>query len=317
MERLAHTITGIRRPVGWLVVAAACWGVDTTLSEYALRQLRPADVLLVQTVVGAAGLWLLLLASGSYQRVASTRPYLGLGLIEPGAAYLLLDLGLRRTNAVSGGILLSTETLLAIAICVIVLREAFRLRTAVALVAGVAGTILVVAGGSHGTQVLRGDLLVLAGAAAAASYYLVAPGLPVGDHVLTGTAYQLLASVAVAVAFAAWTWSTKGSLLLAASAGHLSAAGATGIIGISIPFFLLNRSLTSTSASTAALVLNLVPVFSVISAMLLLGERLSLLAAAGGAVIIGGLLILLGSTVRDLLAPTPVDGGPPRVGEVR
>src|SRR5256885_13682367 len=93
-----------RRAMTALVVAAACWGLDTTLSAYALDELKPATLLLAETVVGASAVWLYLIIFGKIRRPASVRPYLLLGLIEPGVSYLFVDLGLRRTSAISGGI---------------------------------------------------------------------------------------------------------------------------------------------------------------------------------------------------------------------
>jgi drug/metabolite transporter (DMT)-like permease len=109
---------------------------------------------------------------------------------------------------------------------------------------------------------------------------------------LTGTAFQLLAASSVAVAFAAASWSTRGSSLPVASAGHLGVGIAAGVIGIEIPFFLLNRALERVQASTAALILNLVPVFAVATAASFLMEPLMAGTLAGGALILLGLTVL-------------------------
>jgi drug/metabolite transporter (DMT)-like permease len=205
---------------------------------------------------------------------------------------MLFDLGLRRTSAISGGLLLSTETLLAVALAVVVLREHLSRPAAFALLAGTIGGVLVSLGAGNGRQMLPGDLLVLAGSATAASYYVVGRKLPTGDDTLTGTAYQLLAALGVAVAYGALSWPTQGSSISTASPSHLAVALATGIVGIAIPFFLINRSLGTVLASTAALVLNLTPLFAVGSAIALLHEPLMAVTASGGALILAGVIAL-------------------------
>jgi drug/metabolite transporter (DMT)-like permease len=67
---------------------------------------------------------------------------------------------------------------------------------------------------------------------------------------------------------------------------------ATGIVGIALPFVLVNRSMEVLAASTAALLLNLVPVFAVVTAVALLGEPLTLAIVVGGASILAGLTVL-------------------------
>jgi drug/metabolite transporter (DMT)-like permease len=283
---------GARRAIFWLVAAAACWGLDTTLSAYALQQLQPPDLFVAETVVGAVAVWGALRWTGSYRRPARLRPHLLLGIAEPGVAYLFFDLGLRRTSATSAGLLTSTETLLAVALAVIVLGERLRPLAVGALVAGVAGTVAVSASSGGGHATLIGNLLVLAGSLTAGSYYLIARRLPIGDDALTGTGFQVLAAAGIALAYAAFAWPTHGSGLARASAVHLLVAAITGIVGIAVPYFLLNRALAVVPASAAALTLNLVPVFAVASAVALLGEALMILTIVGGALILSSLVVV-------------------------
>jgi len=64
-----------------------------------------------------------------------------------------------------------------------------------------------------------------------------------------------------------------------------------GIVAMALPIFLRNYALQYYDASEAGLFINLAPVVSVISAMLLLGERVNAgQFAAGGVVILGVLL---------------------------
>ena len=64
------------------------------------------------------------------------------------------------------------------------------------------------------------------------------------------------------------------------------------MLGVAIPFVLLNTALPRVKTVTAAITLNLVPVFAVGSSVALLGEHLMITAAAGGLLVLGGLLQL-------------------------
>ena len=48
MEGNASLTAKRRIAVVCLLVAAVCWGVDTTVSEVALRRMRPGDLLLIE-----------------------------------------------------------------------------------------------------------------------------------------------------------------------------------------------------------------------------------------------------------------------------
>jgi DME family drug/metabolite transporter len=101
-----------------------------------------------------------------------------------------------------------------------------------------------------------------------------------------------LAAWAVAAAYAAVTWPTSGSGFGSADELTIVLTLSTGVLGIALPFVLLNRSLETLRASTAALLLNLIPVFAVVSAVALLGERLTPATVVGGAAILVGLTVL-------------------------
>jgi drug/metabolite transporter (DMT)-like permease len=137
-----------------------------------------------------------------------------------------------------------------------------------------------------------GDLIVLLAAATGGTYLVLARRIPSSDDALTGTGYQLVAAWGVAAAYAAVSWSTGGSRFATAGGSIIVLTLATGVLGIAIPFVLLNRSLEVLQASTAGLVLNLIPVFAVVSAVAFLGEPLTTTTVAGGAAILVGLTAL-------------------------
>jgi len=281
-----------RSAVVALIAAAALFGLDTTISAYVLRRVHPADLFLVETSVGTVILWVYMLATGRHHRPARLAPHIALGLIEPGFAYLLFNVGLQRTSAVAGGILISTETIMGVVLGVAILHERLSARAIVALVTGVIGTALVSIGsGGHGQGDMVGTLLVLLAAAGGGFYLLLARRIPASDDVLTGTAYQVLAGWGVAVAFAAVSWPGSGSGPASAGGLTIILTLATGVL-VALPFLLLNRSLETLAASWAALLLNLVPVFAVVSAVALLGEPLSVVTVGGGACILAGLTLL-------------------------
>ena len=106
-----------------ILAAAVGYGLSTTLSVAVLRQIAPADLLAVELGGGATLLVVTAAALGRLTRAGSARNLL-LGILAPGLAFVLGDLGLSWTSATSGSLLLATEVPLSVVLAVVFLREA-------------------------------------------------------------------------------------------------------------------------------------------------------------------------------------------------
>ena len=71
------------------------------------------------------------------------------------------------------------------------------------------------------------------------------------------------------------------------------AAALVGIFGYGLSFVLFNGLIGQIEAGAASVVLNLIPVFGVVSAVALLGERLDVRTASGAALIAAAVLLFL------------------------
>jgi drug/metabolite transporter (DMT)-like permease len=169
-------MTGIRLRAGEpaLLLSAAVYGLSTTVSVVALHAVRPADLLAVEISGAAAMLLVTAAVRGRLRRAGALRQML-LGALVPGLAFMFGDLGLARTSASSGSLLLAAEPLLSVLLALAVLRERLSGRAAVALVVGLTGGALVAfePGGPSGADTTLGNVLVLL-AVVAAAVFLVA-----------------------------------------------------------------------------------------------------------------------------------------------
>src|SRR3954453_15860751 len=150
-----HTVHRTRLLSGelTLLLSAAVYGVSTTVSVVALRAVRPADLLAVEISGAAAMLHIIAATRGRLRRRGALRQML-LGSLVPGLAFLFGDLGLARTSASSGSLLLAAEPLLSVLLALVVLRERLSGRAVTALILGLAGGALIALepGGSIGAE---------------------------------------------------------------------------------------------------------------------------------------------------------------------
>lgn len=273
-----------------LVVASFGWGSAGTFTKYALASWPPMTLITIELVAANVVLWTVLLVRG-YGR----RPPLGrlavLGALEPGIAYALITIGLTYTSASNTAVLTGTESCMVVVLAAVFLRERIGLR-------GVAGMLLAVAGvialhGFHGvSEVNIGDLLVLLGTLSAAVHVLVTRDLAKDLDTVTMTAHQFLAGLLFVLPFSVYLWGTgQETVDLSVPWQSWVAAVLIGVGGYGGSFLLYNYALAEVSAGLSAIVVNLIPVFGLGTAILVLGESLTVQAGLGAVLIVASISI--------------------------
>lgn len=292
-----------RRGDGALGLVAALLGLATTLAVTALRQLHPVDLLALELLVSAVAL----LGVAAAGRRLSTHGALRAafwGAVNPGLAFLLADVGLARTSAISGSLLLGAEPLAVTLLAVVLLRERLSRRALGALALGIIGTAVLSAGAAPTGNSVTGNLLVL-GAVVATAGYIVATRSRSGENTdqLNATAWQSLGATIAVAPYVLLSWAHDGTGLHHADVRTLLAAGG-GALCTTVALLMLNSGLQYVPASRAGQILALTPLFGVATAALLLTERPSVAQVAGGAVTLIAVAVLLTGT-ESPAAPRP------------
>jgi O-acetylserine/cysteine efflux transporter len=281
------------RPLAALVVAAALWGGAVSGTKYALAGFAPLTLVTLELIAAAAVLWLVVLARGYRAPRTWWLPAL-LGLLEPGLAYLAETFGLSMTSAVHGAVIGGLESALIVVLAALVLRERVSGTAVVAVLVALAGLIVLTsAGAGAGQRVAVGDLLMAGGVLSASVYTVVAKRFEDGSDVLSLTAWQFTAAAAVALPAAAANWPGRGpgwparaaSAALAVPARYWLAALLIGVAGFGASFLLFNYAIARVAAGWSGIVLNLIPVFAFLSAVVFLGEGVTAADAAGAALV--------------------------------
>jgi drug/metabolite transporter (DMT)-like permease len=291
------TARGVRLGSGErvLLFSAAVYGVSTTVSVVALRTVRPADLLAVEICGAAAMLLGTAAVRGQLRRRGALRQML-LGALVPGLAFLFGDLGLARTSASSGSLVLAAEPLLSVLLAVAVLHERLPGRAMIALVVGLCGGALVAfePGGPSGTATPVGNVLVLLAVVVAAVFLISTRRFNDDGDGLNAGAWQSAGGGLTVVPFVAVSWFTGGTRLGVVGAAGWSACIAVVVCG-AVGGVAFNRGITRVPAARAAQLGNLTPVIGTLTGVVFLGDRPSPLQLVGGAAILGGLAMLLHS----------------------
>lgn len=229
----------------------------------------------------------------------------GLGIIGIGTHNALAYLGLRYTTAVNGVILNSFIPVMIVVLSRVLLRE----RLAALQVTGIAislfGVLAILTRGSVAAlsafRLNTGDLLIILSMAMWSVYTIGLRFRPKGMHILSFLLVIACIGDAAILPF----------YLVESALGHpmsWSVPAAVSIAGVALfssvlAYIFWNRGVEQVGANVAGLFVHLMPVFGVVLAWMVLGERLA------GFHVVGIALILCGIFVTSRYAPVPVPQG--------
>ena len=287
-----------------LVAASATWGLSVTFTKFGVDHIAPVTLLPIELAAAALALWIALLASRLPIRVRA-RDAAALGALEPALAYLFITVGLRYTSGANGSVLTGLESCFAVVLAAVLLKERLSAVKIAAVVLALAGLLLVESAGSL-TRASWGDLLVVLGVVFSALYVIVAKRVDPGSSALTLTTHQFTYALGFSVLVAVGLHVTGVAPASFAGPRYLLVAAATGIVGFGVSFLLYNSAIRHVSAGTAATVINLIPVFGVGGAVIVLGEPMRPVAVLG-ALLIGGAVVLFTRAESREAAPETGD----------
>lgn len=296
-----------------LIIAALGWGSATTATKYALDGFGPTTLLLVKLAAAALVLWVVLAVQG-VPKVHRKGRIAVLSLFEPTLAYGALTLGLTYTSATNASLLGASEACFVVALAAVVLKEKVGTRSVIGLLLAVVGVLLIEQVFTVAPDLNLGDILVLGSSLAAAIYVVMAAKVAPTVDSMAMTAYQFLYGTLMTLPLAGWQWLTgRERLPIGVPVNYWLVAAFIGGVAFAGSFLLYNRIIQFVPAGLAGIMLNLIPVFGVLTSILFLGEHLTAWTIAGGIAVLAGIMLFPGDK-RDepaTLAPASPTVPPP------
>ncbi|MFD9406215.1 DMT family transporter [Streptomyces sp. NPDC059989] len=290
-----------------VVAAALFWSSSYAVTKVVLEDVGPLSIGAIRFVLAA-------LLLGVMVRLSRQRParpdagqrrqlYLS-GFLGITVYFVLENIGVDLSTASDASLIVATYPLMTMLLELVLFRTRMPLLRVAGVLLATVGAFLVVRNGAQvgGNARWLGDILLLLGGLAWAGYNVITKRASAGQNAVGVTYYQTLAGAAgflLASLLEVGDWrmpsATASSLLV-----YLAVACSVG------GFLLYNYGLRRMASSVAVNILNLVPVFGVIGAVVINGESIRLAQAAGGVVIILG--VVLGMIERGPGAAAKPDG---------
>ena len=272
------------RQVLSMVFCNVMWGLSFIASKHALLSgFSPMTLALVRYVMASACLLPMTLMKEKRLRLrrADILPMALSGLMGITLYYFFEYQGISRTSTVNASLILAAIPILTMVVETVVDRRRMRGPQIAGAVISVAGTAIIVLGGSsEGAASLTGDLLILGASVVWVAYIFISRKLRDGYSSLSMNTWQALIALVDpcdvrAIPLSGWL-----------------AAAVLAVICSALCYWLYGNALHEMSPLASAIFINLIPLTTLLGGVLLLGETLTWQAALGGAMIIGSIFLV-------------------------
>lgn len=274
-----------------LTLTAISFGGTWVAGKVAVESIPPVTLATVRFALASVMLWVWARskgATGRRFRLGDIPLALGMGLTAVAGYNMLFLNGLKLAPASDGAIIVpGLAPVLTAVLAVPLLGERIGRWGVAGMITALAGLLLVMnPGREQSSSRLLGDLLFFAGAGCWAIYSIIGKTATARFDPVNATLYGTVTGTLVLLPFAIAEhgWVTLGSAPLVAWSGTLYLS----IFGTVLAFVFFYEGLKRIGAARATAFAFLVPVFGVVSSVILLGEHLA------AATVIGGALVLLG-----------------------
>lgn len=284
-----------RRAYLGLLGMAVLFGGTWPAGKVAASHVAPATAATVRFVTACLLLYLIAWLQGRPPRLPARRDLpivFAMGLTIVALYNLCFLYGMRMTPASDGSIIVpGAMPVLAILLAWRLYGHELRREVVFGLVLALSGLVLVVDPvGGFNTRRLIGDLILLSAAASWASYTLIAQRASNRFDSISANIYLSGSGALMLLPFAflggGWGGLARAPMSAWSSIAYLAVGGT--VLG----FVLFSEGVRLVGMRHTAAFALLVPVFGVLSSVLVLGERLRPLLVVGGLLVIGGLWLV-------------------------
>lgn len=285
-----------------MMLSMVGWGIGNPIGDIAVEFIDPVSVFVIEIVSGLILFFVISLAIPSLRTAIRQVPWklaLPFGLIQPGLAYLLGNIGWQYGTVTTGAILMSSEVIFLALGGAIFLREKLSVWSVIALLVGVTGAIIVGIAGQSSNPETAGQYVEVFGLSVSAGLIGALAFLGVG---LCGAIYGLLMRRlksevnTIALTLGQMTsasffsivvlLATQTDLATPQSVGnYFYVAVLAGVIGTTLPFLLFNYAAPKLTTKQTALTLNIIPVVAILFGAVL-GRGLPVGAQYAGIVLV-------------------------------
>ncbi|CRY56286.1 MULTISPECIES: DMT family transporter [Yersinia] len=309
-----------------VVLSTFFWGSNFNVAALIVNHVSPMMAATERFVIASIAILAILFLRERNNWVVLKRNYLAfilLGLCGITGFNLAFFIGLQTTTPINGALIMATSPITTALLFTLSERQKISRIQCVGMLVSLLGVLLVISKGSIGNllnmQFNQGDMIILLGNIAWAAYTVGCRKYSIGATPLQITSFTMLFGTLGIVLFAYYTEGTFSGLSNISAFNH-AALIYMGIAGSVLAYLFWNVGIKNLGAANTAVFFNLVPVFTMILAMLnnILPTGLQI---SGAVLVIAGVIFATQSyklfyRSKPLITP-PATSTPPSTGPVR
>ena len=281
----------------FLLLTVLFWGVNFSVVKFALAEMPPLAFNGLRFIIASGTVFLFAWATGhSFKFKSGHLLYLTvLGLLGNSAYQLFFVLGIARTTADNGALILATVPVWVALMGTVAGVERVQIGGWAGVLLSLAGIVLIILGGdaeaefSFGGASLQGDVLILMATLCWSGYTLLIRPMMRHYSSTSITSFNTLVGTIPLIFLAIpslvdHTWTEV-------SVGAWAALAFSGIFGIALAYIFWNYGVSRLGSARTSLYSNLTPPIALFTAWLWLGETLTLQQWFGTILALGGVVL--------------------------
>lgn len=286
-----------------LILAMFFWGLTFVFYKYAFVSFRPLTIILFRLIISVAFIYVAARLMKKIQKVKrKDRKYLFmLAFFEPFLYFLGETYGMELVSSTLASVIVATIPLIVPFGASFFFSEKLSRINIVGLIISTFGVVAVItAGQGEWNATLKGTLLMFMAVFSAVGYTLIVKKLVSNYNGFTITIWQNIIGAALVLPLFL-SLEFQHAITTVPEKEPLLALIYLGVFGSSLTFILFTRAVRELGAAKANIFANLIPVFTAITAYILLKEEMPVLKVAGIALVLSGLILSQVSNLRKRL----------------
>jgi drug/metabolite transporter (DMT)-like permease len=282
-----------------LILTTFFWGANFNLGKFVVQGTDPLSAAAWRFLLAGLAMTLYMLFTegvnwqGLRQNAAALCAMAAVGIFGFNIAFFF---GLQTTSSVNGSLIMTLNPTITVILTALVIGDAISWRQVLGLALSFCGVITVVTGGHPATMLQHfhfalGDGLILIGNLCWAAYSVIGKRWVRNlSPVQTTTSTMLIGAAAMLVI----ALSEHGGSLPVPSAQHFGAIAVMALFGSVLAYLWWNNGIRIIGPARTAVFFDLVPIFTMLIAIML-GEQVSPAQYAGAVLVISGVLFSSGA----------------------
>ena len=278
-----------------MVIATFFWAGAFIAGKFSVKEFPPSSLTFLRFFFASLVIFPILIKKEENWKIERSqwKTFIVLGIVGMVGYHILFFKSLKYTTAVNSSLIGATNPIITTILAVIFLKEKIKFKNIISILVSFVGVVLIITNGSIDAilnfKINMGDILMIVAVVCWAIYSILSKKASISFSPIKITSYAFLVCVIVLTPFfileKPWIYIPKTTVRGWLSILYMSIFASVG------GYLIQQISIKNIGPSRTSLYVNLIPVFSMILAFFILGEKIILIKVFAGLLIGAGVFL--------------------------